>query len=201
MRADDPWAHYRLGLAYGRIGWHGAAIHRLRAAAQLGPQSAEFREALGCAYRDVGNTAAAVKELEEARWYRDMAPIWAGVDPLVRHQLVLCVHRWCSRTCCFHCRAARNLRCGTFGPGAGWAGRWPERYHRLRVGRGTAGSSLSSRTFTKCWPGRRLGARNHGPGCCFSSLCDVACNWPSQSGAGAAPCARANGRPAAAGPS
>jgi Flp pilus assembly protein TadD len=66
IRADDPWAHYRLGLAYARIGWHGAAIHRLTAAAQLGPQSAEFREALGCAYRDAGKTAAAVKELEEA---------------------------------------------------------------------------------------------------------------------------------------
>ena len=28
------------------------------------------------------------------RWYRDMAPIWALVEPCVRRQLVLCVHRW-----------------------------------------------------------------------------------------------------------
>lgn len=28
------------------------------------------------------------------RWYRDMAPIWSAAQPVVRRQLLLCVHRW-----------------------------------------------------------------------------------------------------------
>jgi Flp pilus assembly protein TadD len=66
IRADDAWAHHRLGLAYARIGWHRAALSELSAAVRLVPRSAEFREALGCAYRDAGDVVEAVKEFEEA---------------------------------------------------------------------------------------------------------------------------------------
>jgi tetratricopeptide (TPR) repeat protein len=66
VRGDDPWAHYRLGLAYARIGWSGAAIDQFSTAAHLAPQSSEFRAGLGCAFRDAGEIAAALRELEQA---------------------------------------------------------------------------------------------------------------------------------------
>lgn len=65
-RADDPSAHYLLGLAYQRIGWHGAALKRLSAAVRLAPSSPAFRASLGCAYRDTDNATAALRELEQS---------------------------------------------------------------------------------------------------------------------------------------
>lgn len=81
LRPDDPLAHYRLGLAYARIGWHTAALQQFGTAAQLAPDSAEFRAALGCAYRDVGDTQAAVKELEAAARLAPAAAAPLAPDP------------------------------------------------------------------------------------------------------------------------
>jgi Flp pilus assembly protein TadD len=66
VRGADPWPHYELGLAYARIGWPQAASKQFTTATQLAPWSADFRAALGCAFRDAGELTTAVNEMEQA---------------------------------------------------------------------------------------------------------------------------------------
>jgi hypothetical protein len=87
-----PPAHASRVLDGWRLLWQGNPLRasHLRAAARLRAADARFL-ALRAAERRRGHRARR-KSIEQ--WYTDLAPLWLGLGPAVRRQLVLQTHLW-----------------------------------------------------------------------------------------------------------